>query len=212
MATVANLTADQVPVAARLLARAFAADPIITHFLDGFLRRQIAFPAFFRAIIREHLEGGHVYSARDEGRLIGVSVWSPPKGVTRSDQQLKALADRDHRIVRAFFPRRSRELYGGFAATASLHPREPHWYLAFVGIDPQFQGKGVGQELLGSVLDAADVHGVPCYLETPFPATHKFYQRLGFEIGTQAKPFPGAPPLWTMARPPRTGRARQFEK
>lgn len=212
MITVRNFTADQARRGARLLARAFAADPIITHFLDGFVRRQFAFPAFFRAIIREHLEGGHVYSAWEEDRLIGVAVWSPPEGITLSNPRLKTQAHFDHRIVRALFPRRSRGLYGGFAATASLHPHEPHWYLAFVGIDPQFQGQGVGQKLLGAVLDAADIHGVLCYLETPFPATHKFYQRLGFELGTQAKPFEGAPPLWTMVRRPRIVKADHFEK
>jgi hypothetical protein len=77
MITVRNFTGDQARRGARLLARAFATDPIITHFLDGFVRRQFAFPAFFRAIIREHLEGGHVYSAWEEDRLIGVAVWSP---------------------------------------------------------------------------------------------------------------------------------------
>jgi GNAT superfamily N-acetyltransferase len=212
MITIRNFSVDQVRRGAHLLARAFAADPIIAHFLGGFVRRQFAFPAFFRAIIREHLEGGHVYSAWEEGRLIGVAVWSPPEGITRSNPRLKAQAELDHRIVRALFPKRSRGLYSGFAATASLHPHEPHWYLAFVGIDPQFQGQGVGQKLLSAVLDAADIRGGLCYLETPFPATHKFYERLGFELGTQATPFEGAPPLWTMLRRPRIVKVSPFEK
>jgi hypothetical protein len=53
---------DEAHNAARLLARAFAADPVITYFLNGPLRCRFAFPAFFRAIIREHVEGGRVYS------------------------------------------------------------------------------------------------------------------------------------------------------
>lgn len=210
MITVRNLTAGDVRKAARLLARAFSADPIITHFLHGNLRRRFAFPAFFRAVIREYLEGGHAYSAWEERRLIGAAVWSPPEGITRRKLWLKAQTDFDHRIVRVLFPRRSLGLYNGFAMTASLHPHEPHWYLAFIGIDPQFQGHGIGQRLLRGVLDAADLSGRVCYLETPFPATRKFYERLGFELVTEAKPFEGAPAIWTMLRRPRIAKASQF--
>ncbi|GAC1671877.1 MAG: hypothetical protein PVS2B2_03700 [Candidatus Acidiferrum sp.] len=42
-----------------------------------------------------------------------------------------------------------------------------------------------------------------CYLETPFPATHDFYRRLGFELGPATHPFEGAAPLWTMIRLPK---------
>jgi hypothetical protein len=41
---------------------------------------------------------------------------------------------------------------------------------------------------------------VSCYLETPFERTFPFYQRLGFAHQAETRPFPGAPPIWTMLR------------
>jgi len=110
-------------------------------------------------------------------------------------------------IVRLLFPHRSRKLYGGFSATVSLHPKAPHWYLAFVGVEPRQQGKGIGQQLLAPVLDLADHRSTVCYLETPFPGTLEFYRRLGFVLETEARPFENAPPIWTMTRPPSPLRA-----
>src|SRR5215831_7399622 len=65
--------------ASRLLARAFAADPVITHFLDGATRRRVAFPAFFRTVIFESLDSGHVFGAWEGDGLVGVAVWIPPR-------------------------------------------------------------------------------------------------------------------------------------
>jgi GNAT superfamily N-acetyltransferase len=187
--------------AGHLLARAFAADPVITYFLAGAQRRRIALPAFFRAIILENLGRGHVYGAWEQGRLIGVAVWTPPEEI-RPALGIQFRARANHAIVRLLFPWRTRGLYRGFGATASLHPTVAHWYLAFIGVDPSRQGEGVGRQLLAPVLERADAGEVLCYLETPFPATREFYQRLGFDLGPEARPFQGAPPIWTMVRRP----------
>jgi ribosomal protein S18 acetylase RimI-like enzyme len=109
------------------------------------------------------------------------------------------------RVVRALYPRAADELFRGFAKLEPLHPSEPHWYLTFVGIDSRLQGQGIGSRLLAPVLQQADASSTLCYLETPFPRTHAFYQRLGFEIASQSHPFRGAPPLWTMLRKPGRG-------
>ena len=199
--TIRQLPTTAVRDAGRLLTRAFAADPIITHFLAAPRRRRFAFPAFFRAIIYEHLDAGHVYGAWEGERLIGVAVWAPPDGLNPKLVG-RVFSAADHLVVRMLFPRRARGLYNGFAETASLHPIEPHWYLGFVGIEPDYQGHGLGERLLGPVLKTADADNTLCYLETPFPATHKFYKRLGFALEIEARPFQGAPALWTMLRRP----------
>jgi GNAT superfamily N-acetyltransferase len=74
-----------------------------------------------------------------------------------------------------------------------FHPAAPHWYLAFVGIEPSFQSHGIGQTLLAPVLKNADQTETLCYLETPFPRTHTFYERLGFVRQSELNPFTGAP-------------------
>jgi ribosomal protein S18 acetylase RimI-like enzyme len=108
-------------------------------------------------------------------------------------------------VVCGLFPRASSRLLDGFAVLAEHHPQLPHWYLAFVGIEPSAQGRGAGGALLRPVLARADEDRTTCYLETPFPATLTFYRRLGFEVTAELKPVAGAPPVWTMTRSPSTG-------
>ena len=91
------------------------------------------------------------------------------------------------------FPHASQGLFAGFAAMEQFHPSEPHWYLAFVGIEPAIQGRGLGRVLLAPVLTIADQTNTLCYLETPFPRTHAFYERLGFVRHAEHNPFVGAP-------------------
>ena len=84
----------------------------------------------------------------------------PPHGLAPSAAE-RLRAKMEHLVVKMLFPRRSHDLYGGFAETASLHPAEPHWYLAFIGIEPDRQGQGLGEKLLAPVLKTAD-HRILC--------------------------------------------------
>jgi GNAT superfamily N-acetyltransferase len=186
-----RLNSRECAQASDLLARAFAKDPVITWFLYGRLRRRIAFPAFFRAVLEEMLPSGQIYAARGDGRLIGVAAWLPPNA-PKPDPQARRAAARQRALVRLLFPRASKGLFAGFAAMEQFHPAEPHWYLAFVGVEPTIQSHGIGRALLAPVLEVADQTATLCYLETPFPRTHKFYQRLGFVAGGELNPF-GAP-------------------
>ena len=201
MIKVAKLPLGQIGEAARLLARAFSADPILTFFLNDPVRRKVAFPAFFRALIYEAWECGHVYGVTLDERLAGVSVWVPPDGAPPS-RRFRRRADWNHLLVKACFPRRAAALCRGFEATLKLHPQAPHWYLFFIGVAPSDQSRGLGQKLMAPVLEIADRDATLCYLETPFPATHEFYRRQGFDLGPGTNPFEGAPTLWTMVRVP----------
>lgn len=189
--------------AARLLARAFAEDPIITHYLDDPIRREVAFPAFFEGVLEELLPSGQVFEARSGHDLVGVAAWAPPAPV-EPDDAARSRAERCQRVVESMFPATSARLYGGFAALGELHPAEPHWYLAFVGVAPTMQGRGVGRRLLAPILSVADETGALCYLETPFPATHRFYEQLGFVRHGEHHLFVGAPSgVETFLRQPR---------
>lgn len=199
--TIGSLPLERNDEAARLLARAFAADPILTHFLNGRLRRHVACPAFFRALILESFSHRHVYAAWNRDHMAGVAVWIPPDAEPPDPALLRRAAV--HRaLVTLLFPLRARALFRGFEATREFHPHEPHWYLSFVGVDIRQQGRGIGRHLLMPVLRIADRDRLVCYLETPFPETHEFYRRLGFELRPPMHPFRGAPPLWTMIRKP----------
>ena len=56
---------------------------------------------------------------------------------------------------------------------------------------------------MAPALAAADAARVICYLETPFPRTHAFYERLGFERQAELFVFTGAPQgIWAFVRRP----------
>ena len=184
-----------------VLTRAFEEDPILSYYLHHGPRRALASRTFFGEILRSGLSSGRVYGAIGDDWVLGVAVWMPPDAPNPSlgKRTRSALSQA---FVRALFPRTADELFRGFAEIEHLHPAVPHWYLMFVGTDVAFQGRGIGSRLLAPVLQLADATGTLCYLETPFPRTHEFYRRLGFEIRSESHPFQGAPPLWTMTREP----------
>lgn len=202
--TIGSLDAGELVSGSYLLARAFVEDPIITYYLHDPIRRAVAFPAFFEGVLHEVFPSAQVFAARSGGELVGVAAWLPPEPV-EPDDAARARAHRSQRIVRTMFPLTSGPLFDGFAALEARHPVQPHWYLAFVGIEPTFQGGGLGRELLVPVLNVADETTTSCYLETPFPRTHAFYQRLGFELQAECDTFAGAPQgVTTFLRPPQS--------
>ena len=200
--TISALGDGDLVAASQLLAHAFAEDPIITHYLHDPVRRAVAFPAFFEGVLEELFPSAQVFAARSGIDLVGVAAWLPPEPV-KPDDAARARAHRSQRIVQTMFPLTSGALFEGFAALEELHPVEPHWYLAFVGIGPDVQSRGLGRDLLAPVLNVADETKTMCYLETPFPGTHAFYERLGFTRHAEYSPFAGAPQaVATFVRPP----------
>ena len=145
---------------------------------------------------------GAVYAARNADGLAGVAAWLPSD---TDDAPPGRRARLCATTVRMLYPRTGGKLFVGFEGLAALHPHEPHWYLMFVGVEPALQSGGVGAALLAPVLERSDAERVLCYLETPFEQTHTFYRRLGFELGSESKPFEGPAPVWTMTRAPRPG-------
>ncbi len=87
-------------------------------------------------------------------------------------------------------------------AIAAFHPKDPHWYLPLIGVDPGRQGRGLGSALLKAGLALCDAAGLPAYLESSNIKNVPLYERFGFEVLGVVQPgdFPG---LWPMLRPAR---------
>jgi ribosomal protein S18 acetylase RimI-like enzyme len=80
-----------------------------------------------------------------------------------------------------------------------LHPKDPHWYLPWLAVDPPHQGTGLGGELLDRGLARVDADHLPAFLETPNPRTVPFYERHGFSVVGVAQAG-DCPPLTSMVR------------
>jgi len=61
------------------------------------------------------------------------------------------------------------------------YPKE-FLYIDFIGVDPVFQGNGIGTKLLQDIIVYAKQINLPIYLETSMPENIVFYQKNGFEI------------------------------
>jgi ribosomal protein S18 acetylase RimI-like enzyme len=81
----------------------------------------------------------------------------------------------------------------------TAHPRFPHWYLPWFGVDADVQGAGRGSHLMTDCLRAVDRTDLPAYLETPNPRTIGFYERHGFRV-TGATETEQCPPITFMLR------------
>ena len=81
----------------------------------------------------------------------------------------------------------------------SYHPREPHWYLPLIGVEPVHQRKGQGSTLLQHALRQCDLDHAPAYLESTNPANIPLYERHGFEVLATIQ-VGSSPPIRPMLR------------
>jgi len=89
------------------------------------------------------------------------------------------------------------------AAEHAKRPREPHFYLAILGVRPDRQGTGLGSALLSRTLSRLDEAGAPAYLESSNPVNVPLYQRHGFRAVDEIRLPGGGPSELCMWREPR---------
>lgn len=62
------------------------------------------------------------------------------------------------------------------------YPTHNIYYLWFIGVQPEFQGKGTGQKLMIELLEEADRMKRAVYLETSTLRNIPWYEKFGFEV------------------------------
>jgi GNAT superfamily N-acetyltransferase len=185
---------------AAVLARAFFDDPPMAWLLPDSDTRLSRLTRMFAAMIGiESLRYGGVDIACEGEEILGGAIWMPPghpqpglvEKIRAAPEHLRAVARAEIRATRMGY------------ALSRAHPREPHWYLKSIGIDPSSQGRGAAGMLLRSRLGYCDQERQPAYLEASKPAGVPLYERFGFRrTGTVGMP-PGAPVVTTMWRAPK---------
>ena len=83
-------------------------------------------------------------------------------------------------------------------------PTMPHYYLVFLGVRPEHQGKGLGSQLLKHTLNWLDETGLPAYLENSNKENTPLYEKHGFELFDEFKLNNGSLTEWCMWRKPKT--------
>ena len=87
-------------------------------------------------------------------------------------------------------------------ATWALHDlAEEHWHIGPVGIEPGFQGRGIGRAVMEALCAELDAEARVGWLETNRERNVRFYNALGFEVVAEAEALGVA--NWFMRRDPR---------
>jgi len=185
-------TADDKQAVVDVLTLAFSADPAARWSWSDASVYLRAFPQFAIAF------GGaafvHGTAHRVDG-CAGAALWLPP-GVGSDEAALARLMEETV----------SSEVRKESAAVVTqmvrYRPKEPHWYLPLIGIDPAEQGKGYGSALLRHALAVCDRDASVAYLESSNPRNIPLYQRHGFEV-MGAIQAGSSPTIVPMLRKPR---------
>lgn len=170
---------------------AFASDPSFRYWWPGASDYLRWFPKFALAMGERGFEHGTVQVTAN---FAAAAMWLPP-GVESDPARVAALdlpGDAESEEI-------SNEVQ---RAMASYHPKEPHWYLWMIGVDPRCQGKGYGSALLKHMLERIDAAGAAAYLESSTPKNIPLYERHGFEVTGLIK-VRNVPPITPMLRRPR---------
>jgi GNAT superfamily N-acetyltransferase len=189
-------TEADVPRLAAVLGRAFADDPLNKHLVPDDHRRASRLPDGFAEQLRHvFLPNGAVLTTPDRA---GAALWLGPDARRLSLlEQLRMLPG----MARLFGLRGMPGAMRAMAELDSRAPREPHWHLSLLGVEPERQGTGIGSALLRPVLDRCDRGRRSAYLETSKEANLRFYERHGFAVRERVDLRDGVR-VWTMLRAP----------
>ncbi len=83
----------------------------------------------------------------------------------------------------------------------ALDPKERHWHLGPVAVEPGLQGMTVGSQMLERFCAHVDALGEMAYLETEKPENVRLYERFGFVTVAEAEVI--GCHNWFMRREPR---------
>jgi GNAT superfamily N-acetyltransferase len=192
-----KVTGDDVATLARALARAFEDDPVMSWIFrddsERLGRLERSFGLFLRRIWLPHQE---CYAV---DRLFGAALWLPP------DKWHLGVADQ-LRLLPSMISVAGRNLPRLFAVLNMIEKKHPksrsHYYLAVLGVEPEFQGRGFGGALIQPVLTRCDRDRIPAYLESSKRRNVVLYERHGFHVVEELKLPKDGPPLWRMWREP----------
>jgi ribosomal protein S18 acetylase RimI-like enzyme len=135
----------------------------------------------FSMLLRYAVLHGEVYA--NSATMEGVSVWLPSDKVAMSLWQIFRFGG-----ISAMLKMSRAEIarsFGYMDYAATIHERfaqSRHRYLQFIGVDPDYQGKGHGGRLFKFLLNRLDSEQESCFLETQNLENLAFYLHHGFQV------------------------------
>jgi GNAT superfamily N-acetyltransferase len=190
MDAISPVPSDERDAAIATVVAAFAADPVERWLWPEANLYESTFPGFVAAFGGQAFEHEGAWGLADTS---AVALWLAP-GVESEEEKVVGI------LSETVAQDKHDDLFSLLEQMTDAHPTYPHWYLPWLAVAPDHQGRGLGAQLLKHGLAIVDAHGLPAFLETPNPRTVPLYERHGFEV--VAKPQAGTcPPMTSMLRP-----------
>jgi ribosomal protein S18 acetylase RimI-like enzyme len=182
----------EMPHAVAAIVSAFLTDPAARFAWPAARDYLYAMPLAIQEFAGACFDHGTAYITAD---FRGTALWLPPGVRPKGDALEKVFRDTAR-------PEHLDDLLATFEKMDQSHPKEAHWYLPMIGIDPNAQGKGLGGQLMRYALARCDQDAALAYLETANPRNIALYERFGFEVMGQFQ-MGAAPRMTPMLRRPR---------
>jgi ribosomal protein S18 acetylase RimI-like enzyme len=187
---------------ARVLGYAFLEEPVSLAIYRGFSaeKRLCNLTVDFAAEMEVCIRRGCPLQICEAEKVVAAAVIYPPGSyplpwVEQARIFIKSILGHDFYDIRLWLR--------WLADSDTLHPQEPHYYLEYLGVLPEYQGKGLGSAILQHLTARADEEHVGCYLETASPNNVLLYQRHGFSVRAEKRVI--GIQSWFMWRAPHAG-------
>ena len=184
LTNIIRLSKKEITSAGIILSMALKDDPISIHVLPDSSERILKLKHVFQAATCVGVRYGEVYASSEN--LEGVANWIPYE--TFKEYKFRMLrCGIKARIYKIGLKASKRFKPIGEYSTKMHKKHAPgkHWYLETLGVDPKFQGKGIGTFLVNYKLKEIDLQGLPTYLETSTEKNVKFYEKMGFYVAEE---------------------------
>lgn len=177
---VRDLGQSELTAAGAVVGRALQDNPIIQRVFDrSFSRRAAAVGEIYGTILRQTQAKGIILGAfAPDDALIGVVALTQPGGCTQSTFEKIALT----RVIQSCTSVEMALSYQRWqSAWSRRDPKDHHWHVGPVAIEPGYQRKGVGTALMTAACERIDRFPAMAYLETDRRGSVPFFTRFAFK-------------------------------
>ena len=184
-----SVRGDEQARAFATLVSAFTDDPVERWLYPEPRQYLTHFPEFLAAFGGKAFDEQTVWGL---GEFSAVALWLPP-GTEPDGDTISTI------LTESVSPEKHGDVFSVLQQMDLAHPKYPHWYLPWLGVDAALQGRGLGGQLMKACLRVVDASHLPAYLETPNPRNLSFYERHGFAVTGRAQAG-ACPPVVFMLR------------
>ena len=197
MTEIRKATNSDIPELADTLAEAFDKDPVMQWIIRQDKHRPEAMRDAFNYYLIDAIPYGEVTTTDD---LKACAMWMPP-GVWTEKPPLSEYLKMVIKTIQWSGLGRIRRFIEVDDLEYANKPPEPHYYLAILGVHPDFRGRKYGSMLLEHTLARVDELEMPAYLENSNIVNQPLYERHGFRVIGSFSAENG-PTEWRMWRDP----------